>query len=121
MGIVLGVLAAILLASGAATFALLNQTPVQLNFGIGPLQPARIHEIALASAAAGALISGFPLLGALWRSYRALRASRRQVRALEERLKSLGETPGPALYSGNSSALAPVHTTKVARADEEPV
>src|SRR5205823_9824108 len=77
MGI-LGILAALALAGLVATFALLNQTPTPLNFGLYSLPQARLHEVALAAAAAGALCSAFLALGSLLKASRTVRALRRQ-------------------------------------------
>ncbi len=122
MGI-LGLLAAIILAVLFGYFTVLNQDPVTLKF-FSPIPPqhAYLHEIIGYSAIVGVLFSGFLALGPLMSSWRTVRALRRQVRALEEQVKTLREAPGAApFYSGNSSALAPVHSAQIARADEEPV
>jgi uncharacterized integral membrane protein len=120
MGI-LGFLAALFLAVLFGYFAFLNQVPVQLNFPLLPPQRAFLHEVAGYSAIAGALVSAFLALGPLWKASRTVRALRRQVRALEEQMRPLRESAGtPALYSDNSTLLAPTRAA-TARADEEAV
>src|SRR5579862_347203 len=89
---VLGFLAALVLAILFGYFAFLNQVPVQIHF-FSPIPPQRalLHELVGYSAIAGALFSSFLLVGPIWRSSRAARALRRQVRSLEEELKTVRE------------------------------
>jgi hypothetical protein len=145
---VLGFFAALLLAVAFGYFALVNQAPIQVSF-FYPIPPQRalLHELVGYSALAGALFSAFLLVGPIWRSSRAVRGLRRQVRSLEEEIKTLQDaqraealdhetvrrsleeelrqlrspSETPALSSDSSSRLAPAGAKLLARADEEPV
>jgi hypothetical protein len=78
--------------------------------------------VILYAAIAGLSISGLLAVGPHIKAIRTVRGLRRQLRALEEQMKSLRDASGPpALYSDNSTLLAPSRAAAVARADEEPV
>jgi hypothetical protein len=119
--VIVGFLAALVLALLFGYFAILNQdNAVMINFGLMAPQRAWLHEIAGYSAMVGALVSGFLALGPLWRSSRTIRSLRRHVRALEEQLKAIQSSSGtPALYSENASLLPTARPAAVARSDEE--